>query len=271
MSFNPLDVTKNFLNQSTDAISKTYDKVSLDVVNLITPIVQTVKPDIVSSRTTQQGQPVQSVQQVKNIESNGYDKSSIRLVPFEKQYESQFVGCYADDPVNPSMDIFLGKISNISECIDMGKNKDFKYIGIRGGNECWASNKIPTTQSVDRFKFCNVGCDEIGTGNCGGFYYNQVYKTIGASISNDKDNLNSEQGSEQDLEKVILEPVVNVLENFISVDNDLKKISIGLGNDNFNSWKPINMYVIFFWLVVLLFLIYLLFEYMYRKKNEKMI
>ena len=267
MSFNPLDITKKFFSQSTDAVSKTYDQVSSDVVNLITPIVQTVKPDVVSS------QPIQPIQPVKNVEP---DESSIQLVPFEKQYESQFVGCYADDPVNPSMDTYLGKIRNISECIDMGKNNDFKYIGIRGGNECWASNNVPTTQSVDRFKFCNVGCDEIGTGNCGGFYYNQVYKTMGTTSSNDKEDLSSEQDlekviSEQDLEKEISEPVVNVLENFISADNDLKKISIGLRNDNFNCWKPINMYVIFFWLVILLFLIYLLFEYLYRKKNEKLI
>jgi len=267
MYFNPLDATKNFFSQSTDVVTKTYDKVSSDVVNLITPIVQTVKPDIVSSQPVQQVQQVQPVQPIKIIEP---DEPSIQLVPFEKQYESQFVGCYADDPINPSMDTYLGKIRNISECIDMGKNKDLKYIGIRGGNECWASNNIPTTQSVDRFKFCNVGCDEIGTGNCGGFYYNQVYKTIGTTglnVSNDK----SDFSSEQELEKEISEPVVNALENFISADNDLKKISIGLGNDNFNCWKPINMYVIFFWLVILLFLIYLLFEYLYRKKNEKLI
>jgi hypothetical protein len=265
MSFNPLDATKNFFNQSTDVMSKTYDKVSSDVVNLITPIVQTVKPDIVSSR------PVQPVQPVKIIEPN---EPLIKLVPFEKQYESQFVGCYADDPVNPSMNTYLGKIRNISECIDMGKNKDFKYIGIRGGNECWASNNVPSTQSVDRFKFCNVGCDEIGTGNCGGFYYNQVYKTMGPTRTN-KGNFSSEQELEKTISNPISneisEPVINVLENFISADNDLKKISIGLGNDNFNYWKPINMYEIFFWLVILLFLIYLLFEYLYKKNNEKLI
>lgn len=258
MSFNLLDTTKNFFNQSADSVSKTYDKVSLDVVNLITPIVQTVKPDVVSS------QPIKPIQPIKIVESN---KSLTQLVPFEKQFESQYIGCYSDDPANPSMNTFLGKIKNISECIDMGKNKDFKYVGIRSGDECWASNNVPTTQTVDRFKFCNVGCSEPGTGNCGGFFYNQVYKTI--THSNSKDN--GELSLEQKIEKEITDEAVNVLENFISTDDDLKKISMGLGNDNFNYWKPLNMYVIFFWLVILLFLIYLLLEYLYRKKHEKLI
>lgn len=263
MSFNPLEATKNFFNQSTNTMEKTYNKVSSDVVNLITPIVQTVKPNVVLS------QPAKTnfIQPVKNIEQ---EMSSIQLAPFESKYESQYIGCFADDPVNPSMDTFLGQITNIAECIDMGKNKDFKYVGIRSGNQCYASNLIPKTQSVDRFKYCNIGCDEIGTGNCGGFFYNQVYKTT-PIVSKNNQELNSEQDLIKKINKEKTNEVVGMLENFISTDNDLKKISIGLSSDNFNCWKPINMYVIFFWLIILLFLIYLLFEYLYKKKHEKMI
>lgn len=255
MSFNPLDVTKNFLNQSVNTMSSTYDKVSVDVANLITPIVQTVKPDVITSQPIQPTQPTQPTQPIQQVKSN--EQEQTQLVPFESQYESQYIGCYMDDPANPSMNTFLGKVSNISECIDMGKNKNFEYVGIRGGNECLASNSIPTTQSVNRFKYCNVGCDEMGTGNCGGFFYNQVYKTT--IPINSKNN------------KEITNETVNLLEKFISSDNDLKKISIGLGNDNFNCWKPINIYMIFIWLVILLFLIYLLFEYLRNKKNERLI
>lgn len=64
---------------------------------------------------------------------------------------------------------------------------------------------------------------------------------------------------------------ISVLENFISTDNDLKKISLGLSDDNFNCHKPLNIYVVFFWLVIILLMIYLLFEYLFKKYNEKLL
>lgn len=250
---NIFETATNFFNQSVDDATTT-------IFGQTNQVLQTLKLDVSSNEPTQSS----FVQQDKNIEP---DEPSKLLVPFEKQFESQYVGCYFDDPVNPSMDTLLGNIKNISECIEMGKNKDFRYVGIRSGNECWASNNIPNTHSDDRFKFCNVGCSDIGTGNCGGNFYNQVYKTMKPTSSAN----NKELILEQEMEKENIDEAVNVLENFISSDNDLKKISIGLENDNFNYWKPINMYQIFFWLVIFLFLIYLLFEYLYRKKQERLI
>lgn len=269
MSFNPLDSVKNFINQSANSITDSYNKVSVDVVKAVTPIVESVKPSVVQDQVqVQLPEQIQS-EIIKSIRPENTESSvtaSEQLVPFEKQFESSYVGCYEDDPLNPSMSTSLGNVSNISECIDLGKNNNFAYVGLRGGNECFASNDIPKTLSVNRYKYCNVGCDEIGTGNCGGFFYNQVYKTSGLNNSNNSSNLTNTVDNE--LEKEIVTSTVDIMENFISSDNDLKKISLGLNNSNFNCWKPINMYIIFFWLIILLFLIYLLFEYIYKKNNN---
>ena len=255
MSFNPLNSTKNFINQSANSISNSYDKVSSDVFNIISPIVKSVKPNILSEH------------QNKNAKRTKHDihnddmkqKLTNHNKKIESKFESQFVGCYVDDPSNPSMEVLLGPVSNVSECIDIGKKNNFTYVGIRGGNECYASNNIPQTQMVDRNTYCNVGCDDIGAGNCGGFFYNQVYRT---SIP---DNMNHSLKSEENITQKITNNTTNILENFISYDNDLKKISMGLNIDNFNHLKPINMYVIFFWLIVILLVIYLLFEYLQKK------
>lgn len=268
MSF--FDNTKKFINNSIDSVSKSYEQVSTDVAKAVTPMVQSVKPNVINSTTVIPTEPVKPIETTQNKTQN----KTQDLVPFEKQYESSYMGCYSDDPANPSMENYLGKISNISECIDMGRQNNYKYVGIRGGNECFASNSIPKTQSVERGKYCNVGCDDIGTGNCGGFFYNQVYKT---EISNQMPILNGisdEQEKEKENEKEnekLNTDATNILENFISSDNDMKKISMGMTSENFNSWKPINVYVIFFWLIIILFIIYLLFEYLQAKKNEKLI
>lgn len=259
MSLNPMDSLTEFINTSINAASQSYDKVSAEVSKAITPVVQSVKPDV--KTTTQKSEPVKS-EPVKQQE----DKTN-ELVPFEKQFQSSYVGCYSDDPINPSMNTFLGYVPNISECINMGRENNYDYVGIRGGNECFASNTIPTTQSVDRAKYCNVGCDKVGTGNCGGFFYNQVYKTA-TTMTNDMPKLNN---TAEESEQVLITDASNILENFISSDTDMKKITMGLNTDNFNCLKPVNTYMIFFWLVVLIFLIYLLFEYLYKKNKEKLI
>lgn len=157
-----LDNTKKFINQSIDTATKSHEQVSTDVSKAVTPIVQSVKPNVVNSNVPVMPTKPKPVEILQNKTPD--------LTAFEKQYESLYMGCYSDDPSNPSMENYLGQISNISECIDMGRQNDYKYVGIRGGNECFASNSIPKTQSVERSKYCNIGCDDIGTGNCGGFF-----------------------------------------------------------------------------------------------------
>lgn len=265
MSFNPMDAVKEFINKSADSATQSYNKVSEDVSKAIAPIVQNIKQEL-KIPNTNNTQPESKIYETKKIleQVNPQQDTTNELSSFEKQFESQYVGCYADDPVNPSMEKFLGTVSNISECINMGKENNFKYVGIRGGEQCYASNSIPATQSVDRKKYCNVGCNDVGTGNCGGFFYNQVYKTF---ATGNLPKVNNTNKSEQELTS----NAINILENFINSDTDMKKITMGLNNDNFNCWQPLNTYVLFFWLIILVFLIYLLFEYIYKKNNEKII
>lgn len=269
MSFNPMNIVRDFINKSADTAIQSLDKVSSEVSKAITPIVQNIKPEIKTSehlKNQEEEQKSESESESENIQQN----ETNNLVSFEKQFQPLYVGCYSDDPINPSMDTFLGNVSNIAECINMGKEKNYEYIGIRGGNQCFASNTFPTTLSVDRTKYCNVGCDDIGTGNCGGFFYNQVYKI---PVLNDLPKLNNTTNDlyKVEVEQEISSNAIDILENFISSDNDLKKITIGLNTDNFNYWKPLNTYEIFFWLIIIIFIIYLLLEYLYKKNNEKLI
>ncbi len=59
----------------------------------------------------------------------------------------------------------------------------------------------------------------------------------------------------------------SILEDFKRSIDDLKKIDIVINNDNFNCRKPLNMYEVFFWSLILIILIYLLFEYLYKKSK----
>jgi hypothetical protein len=261
MSSNPMNILRNFINTSADTISQTYEKVSAEVSDLVTPVVQNVK-SIVQVERVEPEQPIKPIKPIKQ------EQNDIELNPFEKKFESMYVGCYSDDPNNPTMKNFLGQVSNISECIDLGKTNKYEYVGIRGGNECFASNTIPTTQTYDRTKYCNVGCNDVGTGNCGGFFYNQVYKTTFPNLpdSTNNYNLESEVKTDTDLNNSTTE-AIDILENFISSNTDMNKISMGLNKEYFNCWKPLNTCVIFYWLIILLFLIYLLFEYLNRENT----
>jgi hypothetical protein len=262
MNDNMIKNIKNMYDTTSKNILTTYNTASKNILTTITPIVQYVKPSIKTPEIIKPSPEIKPTIEIIEPEIN-------KLSPFEKQYESSFIGCFMDDPINPSMKTLLGQVSNISECINLGKNNNFKYVGLRGGNECYASNDIPSTQSMDRFQYCNVGCDDIGSGNCGGFFYNQVYKT---SNLNEMPKLKSESESESELKSELKQNnITGILENFINSDNDINKINIGLNNESFNCWKPMNSYIFFFWLVVILLLIYILFEYLYRNKNNKII
>jgi hypothetical protein len=59
-----------------------------------------------------------------------------------------------------------------------------------------------------------------------------------------------------------------MLEKFINLNENIGKINYGLAHVNYNCQTPIDSYVVFFWIVILIILLYLLFEYIY-KKSEK--
>ena len=250
----------NASDQAINYATTTYDRVSVDIGNSAAQIIPIVTGGVVNPQANPQANPQVNPQVNPKPNPNEY------INPFEKQFESQYMGCYIDDPSNPSMGIFLGNVSNISECINLGKENNQKYVGIQQGNKCYGSNGLPITQQYDRKKNCNVSCDDINTGNCGGFFFNQVYKTSYnnpiplASVTDDKSIL--EEGNQK-------KEAFGLLEKFINSDNELEKIEVLKNtNPNNNCITPINSYQLFFWLLILIILIYLLFEYLYKKKDK---
>lgn len=245
------DAASNAINYA----GTTYNKVSTDIGNSAAEII----PVVTGGKVNPQNIVIpEAGHQTKHSEFNSH------LNPYEKQFESQFQGCFIDDPSNPSMKNFLGDISNISECIDLGRENNYKYVGIQQGSKCFGSNTIPTTQQHDRVKNCNVGCDDINTGNCGGFYFNQVYKTTYDNTIPPPSVIDSSVV----LHEVNKKEAVSLLEKFINSDSEIDKIN-QLGNiTNNNCFIPVNSHVLFFWILILVILIYLLFEYLYKKKDS---
>lgn len=255
---NPVKTIKNTINSAGDIVEKTYNNVSKDVVDTVSKIIP---PNLIKNNEEPEKEKIPEVEQV-------IPKQEVRqeLSPFEKQIESLYIGCFSDDPTNPSMEKDLGDISNSLECIELGKKNNYKYVGIQQGNKCYASNKIPVAPEVNRFNHCNIGCDDINTGNCGGFFYNQVYKT---DINDNALNVLSENIKNQNDKNQ--QEATNMLEKFANIDTDVEKINYGLSHVNYNCIYPINRYHLFIWFVVLIILLYLLFEYLYKKNQKKII
>ena len=255
-SSNPLNVFKSTINKAGDTVSKTYTDVSKTVSKTAAQIIPVnLMGDISEPEPSEKAKPI--------VQEEIKEEIKEELYPFEKQIQSLYIGCFSDDPSNPSMEKDLGDVSNSLECIELGKKNNYKYIGIQQGNRCYASNKIPIAPEVDRNEYCNVGCDDINTGNCGGFFYNQVYKTDINDTALNK--LGNKIKHEEEKNKKNAE---EMLEKFINLDTDIEKINYGLSNVNYNCQTPIDSYVIFFWIVILIILLYLLFEYIYKKYEK---
>ena len=282
MGKNPLNSFKSAVNIAGDSVSETYQFVSKDVSKTASEIL----PLIVSETNKKS--------KLENKKNNIKKQNGEKMNPLEKQIYSQYIGCFLDDPFNPSMENYLGEVSNSLECINLGKKNNFKYVGIQQGDKCFASDILPNTEEVDKKTNCNVGCDDINTGNCGGFFYNQVYKTDNVinlnnlQIENNKknkinnklktnnenetnieNNINSNNLNNQNINTEINNEnnVNNILENFITSDIEMEKINYGLSHVNCNCWYPVNSYVLFLWILILLILLYLLFEYIYKKSS----
>lgn len=258
---NPLNIFKTTINDIGNIVSKSYTDLSKNVSKTVSQIIpenivnNNIEPKINSNIKTQNQAQNEQIQ-IEPI--NNYE-----LTPFEKQIQPLYIGCFSDDPNNPSMEKDFGKVSDSKECIELGKNNNYKYVGIQQGNHCFASNNLPISTSVNSNKYCNVSCDNINTGNCGGFFYNQVYKT--SAIEQTQNNLNNEIIMEKKKEEV---KVDDIIEKFLNIDSDLKKINFGLNNLNCNCIEPINNYIIFIWFIVLIVLLFLLFEYIYKKSEN---
>ncbi len=258
---NPLASLKSVLNTSIEKASTTYDTLSTDITNTASKVIPIIQTELGMETETEAKTEIKPILKKK---SN----------PFEKQIESMFIGCYSDDPTNPTMKKYLGEISNPMECIIMGRKNNFNYVGIQQGNKCFGSNNIPNSAKVDKDIYCNVGCDDINTGNCGGFFYNQVYKTKlldTKAISPDtKAKIKAKILSEME-QSLIKKNTDEILENFNQINSDAEKIGFGLEFVDCNNFKPMNPYVLFTWMVILIVLIFMLIEYVNNKLKNRII
>lgn len=261
-SSNPLKSFKNAFNKASETVSTTYTNVSKDVANTATKIIP---PNLINNESDAKSKELTKNKELTNILPKNVIQEEINpeLNSFEKKIQSLYIGCFSDDPSNPSMEKDFGTVSNSLECIELGKKNNYKFVGIQQGNRCFASNKIPTTTEVNKNEYCNVGCDDINTGNCGGFFYNQVYKTDFSSSS--IDTLKKIINDEHDKNKKHAE---STLENFINMETDIEKINYGLSHVNYNCHTPLNPHYIIAWFIVLILLIYLLVEYLYKKSQK---
>lgn len=264
---NPLSSIKAAINSTVDSISTTYKTTSKNVSSSIgkaIPIYNTDKKEDTETKkinnTTNNTTNNNDNNDTKNnnnnndINNNNNNNANI-IVPvvpekkelplFEKNLEPFYKGCYLDDPSELTMNNLLGIVPNSLKCIELGKNKDFKYVGIQQGNKCYGSNSLPTTIEGNRSTNCNISCDDIDTGNCGGYFYNQVYETENI-ISDDTD------GSKENKSK-------EILDHFNNLDHEIDIIQKNITHTN--CCEPVNSFILFIWIVILVILIYLLFIY----------
>ena len=242
-----LDQTKNIITSLFDYEPITYDKLTEQISSTISEMIPIITKDNANSFKNNL-----EISKPKIIYNTEQELDIDSLNEYEQHSKSKYIGCYSDDPSNPSMENYIGEVSNITECINLGKNNNYKYVGIQQGNKCFGSNNIPNTQKVDRKNNCNITCNHSHTGNCGGYYFNQVYNT---EITNNMPKL---------IEKDNKKDAFELLEKFINSNNDFEKINIGLNNKNLSDNTSINTYELFTWLIIFIILIYLLIEYLYK-------
>lgn len=177
------------------------------------------------------------------------------LSEHEQNLEDKFIGCYVDDPTNPILTDFLGEVDDQHKCILKGKESNYKFIGVQQGNKCFGTNVLPEdSKKVQRIK-CNTKCNDKSKGNCGGFYYNQIYST-------DSDSRGLINDYEMSKPNEIFEKYKNINLELFQINNNLKQ-------DNFVDSTPINPYALILWLVIIIIIIYLVVEYI--NKHSKTI
>ncbi|KAH7143398.1 WSC domain-containing protein [Dactylonectria macrodidyma] len=82
------------------------------------------------------------------------------------------LGCYVDNTTTPILEERISKEGGdasltIPECQDACYLAQFRFVGVKGGNECWCSSYVAgewTRNQTD----CNMPCTGNATENCGG-------------------------------------------------------------------------------------------------------
>jgi hypothetical protein len=170
-----------------------------------------------------------------------------KISKYDKEISPYYIGCYSDDPTNLSMSEYLGTVSNPVDCMKLGKDKGYEYVGIQQGDKCYASKELPNTVKVEE-KYCGIQCNQPNTGTCGGYFYNKVYNTNGINT------LNEIETKEISIPKII--------ENYNNTNESINNINRNIGNLNYadknSSIYPINQYILAITLVIILIILYLI-------------
>ena len=251
MSFNPLNAFKQSINNVSNNIKMAANTLQQNISAKIENINQNNLPLV--TENSELKEEINSPEQIISMfKPEVQAKINLAAGIFNDKFASQFIGCYSDDPLNLSMQNFLGNVSDIEECITLGKNNEYKFVGIQQGNKCYASNNIPdsTNESMDK---CNILCNDINSGYCGGYYYNQVYSTNIPEINKNEVKNKIEQFN-------------NIIENYKNLDVEYNMIENNINKNNINcNIQPVNAYILFLWLIIIFFIIFLVLEY-YNKK-----
>jgi hypothetical protein len=162
-------------------------------------------------------------------------ETPIVLTPLEQKLEVLYKGCYTDNSKAPTISQELGTVKNQQECINLGKTNNVPFVALQNGNQCYAVYNLNVLNKVSRDN-CNIVCDENNAGYCGGVLTNQIYAT---SLTG---NVNNE------------------LENFVSYDNEIKKINSHISKNDMLCQEPINKYNLLLLLLIIFLMSYMIFE-----------
>ena len=195
-------------------------------------------------------------------------ENNVSLKPFEEKLNYLYMGCYNDNPTQPIIPTQLKNVHNQLECINAGKKAEYKYVALQSGNECLASNNLDfkNMNSLPR-KNCNMVCDETTAGFCGGVLKNQIYATslIAAAGNGNIDTLLNSTDDTNHPNSTINKESFKHLENFASHDKEMKLINKNISQIDMICQEPINKYNLFLSLLIVLLVLHVLIEFIYKK------
>ena len=230
-------------------------------------------------------------------------ETTVSLTPFEEKLNYLYMGCYNDNPVQPIIPTELENVRNQLACINAGQKAEYKYVALQNGNECLATNDLDFKNmiSVPR-QNCNMVCDETSAGYCGGVLKNQIYATslIGAvdnghidSVLVSTNSITSTTPTTPAPPTVPATPTISTttttttptiamnsattisptnnkesfkhLENFASHNKEMNLINKNISQIDMMCEEPINKYNLFLSLLIVLLLLHVLAEYIYKK------
>lgn len=306
---NPLKSIKKTLNNTSSAITSTYDtvatQVSTNIADTIPKLTQDLQVMAYNVTGTEMPKNVRTeliLPSKSEIKTNALiqnEKLPINqnmgnniLSAIDNKIKPLYKGCYSDDPINLTMQEYLGTVSNSIECIKLGKLNNLKYVGVQQGDKCYGSNVLPITEPVDKNIYCDVPCNNPNSGTCGGYYYNQVYTTdtinsidpINSidsinSMSESKKIISDELTKKNSFPNDLIDPeskqqkltnhanFLNTVEKFTELNSDINKINSLL--NKCVKKNSINSFILFVWITILLLLICVLIDYLHSRKKTK--